>query len=110
MTQTILFVQPKEALFLIKQTLLNENKQDLPWPIEFANLELGENLYRSLCAMIEEGFLAIKRLKSLAIHHQEVNPGTYIGLINHLVFYKWWQEKEKDTLSLLQCEPILVAV
>jgi hypothetical protein len=38
--------------------------------------------------MIAEGFLTIKKLKSLAAHHQEVNSGAYTGLIHHLVFYK----------------------
>ena len=102
MVRTILFVQQKEILYLIEQALLNENKQDLPWPVEFANLELGEDLYHSLCAMIAEGFLTIKKLKSLAAHHHEVNPGTYTGLIHHLVFYKWWAESKNNTISLLQ--------
>jgi death-on-curing family protein len=102
MTKTILFVRQKEILQLIKQALLNENKEDLPLLVEFAQLGLGEKLYHSLCAMIKEGFSAVKKLKTLTARHQEVNPGTYTGLIHHLVFYQWRRERENNTISLLQ--------
>lgn len=101
MPKIILFVEKREILHLIKQALLNENKEDLP-PVEFVNLELGKALYHSLCEMIINQFFAIKKLKTLAVHHQEVNPGAYTSPVYHLVFYKWQQEKENNTLSLLQ--------
>jgi hypothetical protein len=88
MTRTVLCVEKREILYLIKQALLNENKKDLPFAIEFVSLELGKDLYQSLCEMIAEGFRTVKKLKNLAAHHQEVHPGTYTGMAHHLVFYQ----------------------
>ncbi|CAG8465621.1 22859_t:CDS:2 [Gigaspora margarita] len=78
---TILFVKSEEVLQLIQQALLNENKQELP-EIEFTYLELGKDLYHSLCSMVKEGFLTLKKLKSLSSNHQEVDSGAYTALFD----------------------------
>lgn len=94
------FVNKKETLYLIKQAFLNNGGNGSPFLVDLVPLELDKELYSFLCEKIDESFLALKEMKILTSRHSERHPHT--GLIHHLVFYKWQQEKENNTLSLLQ--------